>query len=549
MPRSLATAFTKFLLLAISSFALLVGSSARAGETPAPDAVAIALRTLAKNDPDKGPAAISALAATGSERARLALEALDAGKLKFDPEGQAFIVDDEKVTDALTGAPVAAPAKLDAPLGNNALRRALRPALAQLRLKSDDRDVRLAAATDLAKGASEELLDAMQSALDGEKDHQVAKLLRLSVAQLELDSKDKDRRLRAFATLKEDGDISHKGLLEPMLTQDSSGAYREPDAEVRAAAKSAIVAIDRRVSLINVVANLFYGISLGSVLLLAALGLAITFGLMKVINMAHGEMLMIGAYTTFVVQNFFNSSLPKLADYYLVAAVPAAFIVSGLVGLALERGVVRHLYGRPLETLLATWGISLLLIQSVRMIFGAQNVAVSNPSWLSGGWELMPTVVLPYSRLWIIAFTLVVVGFVWFLLRRTRLGLYVRAVTQNREMAGSLGIPTDKIDMWTFALGSAVAGLGGVAISQLGNVGPELGQGYIVDSFMVVVLGGVGNIIGTISGAMGLGLINKFLEPVAGAVFGKIVVLVLIILFIQKRPQGLFALRGRAAEL
>ncbi|HEX2732902.1 MAG TPA: urea ABC transporter permease subunit UrtB [Polyangiaceae bacterium] len=549
MPRSLATAFTKFLLLAISSFALLVGSSARAGETPAPDAVAIALRTLAKNDPDKGPAAISALAATGSERARLALEALDAGKLKFDPEGQAFIVDDEKVTDALTGAPVAAPAKLDAPLGNNALRRALRPALAQLRLKSDDRDVRLAAATDLAKGASEELLDAMQSALDGEKDHQVAKLLRLSVAQLELDSKDKDRRLRAFATLKEDGDISHKGLLEPMLTQDSSGAYREPDAEIRAAAKSAIVAIDRRVSLINVVANLFYGISLGSVLLLAALGLAITFGLMKVINMAHGEMLMIGAYTTFVVQNFFNSSLPKLADYYLVAAVPAAFIVSGLVGLALERGVVRHLYGRPLETLLATWGISLLLIQSVRMIFGAQNVAVSNPSWLSGGWELMPTVVLPYSRLWIIAFTLVVVGFVWFLLRRTRLGLYVRAVTQNREMAGSLGIPTDKIDMWTFALGSAVAGLGGVAISQLGNVGPELGQGYIVDSFMVVVLGGVGNIIGTISGAMGLGLINKFLEPVAGAVFGKIVVLVLIILFIQKRPQGLFALRGRAAEL
>jgi urea transport system permease protein len=549
MPRSLATAFTKFLLLAISSFALLVGSSARAGETPAPDAVAIALRTLAKNDPDKGPAAISALAATGSERARLALEALDAGKLKFDLEGQAFIVDDEKVTDALTGAPVAAPAKLDAPLGNNALRRALRPALAQLRLKSDDRDVRLAAATDLAKGASEELLDAMQSALDGEKDHQVAKLLRLSVAQLELDSKDKDRRLRAFATLKEDGDISHKGLLEPMLTQDSSGAYREPDAEIRAAAKSAIVAIDRRVSLINVVANLFYGISLGSVLLLAALGLAITFGLMKVINMAHGEMLMIGAYTTFVVQNFFNSSLPKLADYYLVAAVPAAFIVSGLVGLALERGVVRHLYGRPLETLLATWGISLLLIQSVRMIFGAQNVAVSNPSWLSGGWELMPTVVLPYSRLWIIAFTLVVVGFVWFLLRRTRLGLYVRAVTQNREMAGSLGIPTDKIDMWTFALGSAVAGLGGVAISQLGNVGPELGQGYIVDSFMVVVLGGVGNIIGTISGAMGLGLINKFLEPVAGAVFGKIVVLVLIILFIQKRPQGLFALRGRAAEL
>jgi urea transport system permease protein len=285
------------------------------------------------------------------------------------------------------------------------------------------------------------------------------------------------------------------------------------------------------------------------VLLLAALGLAITFGLMKVINMAHGEMLMIGAYATFVVQNLFNSALPALADYYLIAAVPVAFAAAGAVGLVLERTVVRYLYGRPLETLLATWGISLVLIQTVRLTFGAQNVTVANPSWISGGWELMPSVVMPYSRLVIIGFTVVVVTFVWFLLRRTRLGLYVRAVTQNRQMAGNLGIPTDKIDMWTFTFGSAVAGLGGVALSQLGNVGPELGQGFIVDSFMVVVLGGVGNIVGTISGALGLGIINKLLEPVAGAVMGKIVVLVLIILFIQKRPQGLFALKGRAAEL
>jgi urea transport system permease protein len=437
---------------------------------------------------------------------------------------------------------------LEGPLLNNALRRALRPALAQLSLGSKDRDVRFAAAKDLSQSAGSELLGPMHIALEQEDDSDIARLLRLGIAQLDLQDGDKPHKIAALVVLKEDGDVTHKGMLEPLLQQGAEG-YREPDVEIRAAAKSAMVAIDRRVSLTNVVANLFYGLSLGSVLLLAALGLAITFGLMKVINMAHGEMLMIGAYSTFVVQNFFNSYLPSFVDYYLVLAIPVAFTVSGAIGVALERCVVRHLYGRPLETLLATWGISLVMIQTVRLIFGAQNVAVANPSWLSGGWELMPTVVLPYSRLWIIVFTVIVVAFVWLLLNKTRLGLYVRAVTQNRQMAGSVGIPTERIDMWTFGLGSALAGLGGVALSQLGNVGPELGQGFIVDSFMVVVLGGVGNIVGTISGAMGLGMINKFLEPIAGAVFGKIVVLGLIILFVQKRPQGLFALRGRAAEL
>lgn len=512
------------------------------------DAVGSAISQLSKGDADQMRLAIVALGASGDDRARVALQALDAGKLKFDRSGRAFVADGDTLKD-LTGAVATAEGNLDGPLVNNAVRRALRPALAQLSLGAEDRDVRLAAATDLSRGPSAELLGPMQTALAREKDSEVSKLLRLAIAQLELEDTDKQRRIAALATLQDDGDVSHKGMLESIMQQGSDGQYREPDADVRSAAKSAMVAIDRRVSLINVVANLFYGLSLGSVLLLAALGLAITFGLMKVINMAHGEMLMIGAYSTFVVQNLFNSMLPGLADFYLLAAIPVAFVVTGAVGLALERGVVRHLYGRPLETLLATWGISLVLIQTVRLIFGAQNVAVANPTWLSGGWELMPTVVLPYSRIWIIAFTVIVVAFVWLLLRRTRLGLYVRAVTQNREMAGNLGIPTERIDMWTFALGSALAGLGGVALSQLGNVGPELGQGFIVDSFMVVVLGGVGNIIGTISGALGLGMINKFLEPIAGAVFGKIVVLGLIILFVQKRPQGLFALRGRAAEV
>jgi urea transport system permease protein len=512
------------------------------------DAVGSAISQLSKGDADQMRLAIVALGASGDDRARVALQALDAGKLKFDRSGRAFVADGDTLKD-LTGAVATAEGNLDGPLVNNAVRRALRPALAQLSLGAEDRDVRLAAATDLSRGPSAELLGPMQTALAREKDSEVSKLLRLAIAQLELEDTDKQRRIAALATLQDDGDVSHKGMLESIMQQGSDGQYREPDNDVRSAAKSAMVAIDRRVSLINVVANLFYGLSLGSVLLLAALGLAITFGLMKVINMAHGEMLMIGAYSTFVVQNLFNSMLPGLADFYLLAAIPVAFVVTGAVGLALERGVVRHLYGRPLETLLATWGISLVLIQTVRLIFGAQNVAVANPTWLSGGWELMPTVVLPYSRIWIIAFTVIVVAFVWLLLRRTRLGLYVRAVTQNREMAGNLGIPTERIDMWTFALGSALAGLGGVALSQLGNVGPELGQGFIVDSFMVVVLGGVGNIIGTISGALGLGMINKFLEPIAGAVFGKIVVLGLIILFVQKRPQGLFALRGRAAEV
>lgn len=292
----------------------------------------------------------------------------------------------------------------------------------------------------------------------------------------------------------------------------------------------------------------FNGLSLSTILLLMALGLAIVFGLMGVINMAHGELLMIGAYATWLVQGVFRRHLPELFSWYLLAAVPAAFVAAGLVGMLLEVAVVRKLYGRPLETLLATWGASLLLIQTVRTLFGAQNVEVANPPWMSGGVPAMSGLVLPYNRLAILLFAVLVVLGMWLLLTRTRLGLLVRAVTQNRAMAAALGVATPRVDLLAFALGSGLAGLGGCALSQVGNVGPELGQGFIVDSFMVVVLGGVGQLAGTVGAALGLGQVNKLLEPTAGAVMAKIVVLVFVILFIQRRPQGLFAQRGRSSE-
>jgi urea transport system permease protein len=322
----------------------------------------------------------------------------------------------------------------------------------------------------------------------------------------------------------------------------------EADASLRAAVATTLAAIERRATRNDIIANLFYGVSLGSVLLLAALGLAITFGLMGIINMAHGELLMIGAYTTYLTQSLFRHYWPGAADWYLMAALPAAFLVAFAVGVALERSVIRWLYGNPLETLLATWGISLMLQQAVRTIFGAQNVEVANPAWMSGGVTVLGSLVLPFNRIAIIGFAALVVIAVWLVLNKTRLGLFVRAVMQNRRMADCVGVPTGRIDMLTFGLGSGIAGLGGVALSQLGNVGPDLGQAYIVDSFMVVVLGGVGQLAGTVLGALGLGEINKFLEPVAGAVMAKICILVVIIIFIQRRPQGLFALKGRAVD-
>jgi urea transport system permease protein len=479
------------------------------------------------------------------------LEALRDRRLRADESGTLYIVNEDGTgaRDAVSGTAAAvAVDQLRTPVVNNVVRRTLLPVIAQLQLQAVDAAVRLAAAEELNKRPRPEAIEPIRAALAKEPDARVRAVLEVSLAQMQLSSTDWQARLEAIAMIRTSGNLGLKTRLEELVAKREDGSFAEPDATVRQAAEDTLASFARTQFWISTVGNLFYGISLGSVLLLAALGLAITFGLMGVINMAHGEMLMVGAYVTYVIQRLFQAYAPAVFDYYLLATIPAAFLVCAGIGMILERSVIRFLYGRPLETLLATWGISLALIQSVRLLFGAQNVEVANPSWLSGGVEVLYGVVLPYSRIAIIMFVVLVVLLMGLLLQRTRLGLYVRAVTQNRSMAACMGIPTARIDMWTFGLGSGLAGLGGVALSQIGNVGPELGQSYIIDSFMVVVLGGVGNIAGTVLGGIGLGLVNKLLEPVAGAVLGKIGVLIFIVLFIQWRPQGLFALKGRMAE-
>jgi urea transport system permease protein len=403
---------------------------------------------------------------------------------------------------------------------------------------SRERGERLAAARALAGGADASMLPLVRRTLEAETDADVRSLLELVAASMELKTGDKRSRLSAIRTLGSSGNPSSKTLLLE--------AAADADAEIRAEAQKSLLAVDARLRRGEWLGLAFAGVSLGSILLLAALGLAITYGLMGVINMAHGELIMVGAYTTYVVQSLFRSS--GFFDWYLVAAVPSAFMVSGLLGMALERSVIRWLYGRSLETLLATWGISLILMQTVRTLFGAQNVQVENPSFMSGGIQVLSNVVLPWNRIVIIAFTVAVLLGMWILLSRTRLGLYIRGVTQNRAMASCVGVPTARVDTWAFGLGSGIAGLAGCALSQIGNVGPDLGQGYIVDSFMVVVFGGVGQLAGTVYAALVLGFANKLLESWSGAVIAKIAVLVFIIFFIQRRPQGLFALKGRAVE-
>jgi len=356
---------------------------------------------------------------------------------------------------------------------------------------------------------------------------------------LNLDTASEAEKIDAVTVIRERGDNGALSLLKGLPANTSPA--------VQKAAADAIAKIEQMFAFWDTVQNAWYGVSLGSVLLLAAIGLAITFGVMGVINMAHGEMVMLGAYTTFVVQQIMRAYSPDLLDYSLTIAVPLAFLITGLVGILIERGIIRFLYGRPLDTLLATWGLSLVLQQAVRTAFGPTNKDVSNPSWMSGSFNL-GHISFTYNRLWIVVFTLTVFVLLLALLRYTRLGLEMRAVTQNRTMAASMGIRTGWIDAMTFGLGSGIAGIAGVALSQIDNVSPNLGQGYIIDSFMVVVFGGVGNLWGTLVGAFTLGIANKFLEPFAGAVLGKIAILVMIILFIQKRPRGLFALKGRAVE-
>jgi urea transport system permease protein len=509
------------------------------------------LKDLGNKSRSKIKLAVKRLGNIGNPAALPALEALKDKHLQISADGSLIILNEseDQGRDALSGNPVdLSSLTLHKPRINNSVRRVLSMAIGKLKLTSDSPEVRLQAAGQLLKRPSTDLVELVEKALDREDNDEVRKIFMLVLAKEGLKSDDKNRRLKSLNIINEFGNNDFKTDLEALLEKDDTGNFLEGDSEIRDHATKAISTIENRQFFINQAANLFYGLSLGSILLLAALGLAITFGLMGIINMAHGEMLMLGAYATFLVQNLFREYLPGIFDWYLVIAIPISFIVSAIIGIILERTIIRHLYGRPLETLLATWGISLILIQSVRLLFGAQNVKVANPSYLSGGIEVFHGVVLPYNRIAIIMFVVFVVISIWMLLQKTSLGLQVRAVTQNREMASCMGISTHKIDMYTFGLGSGVAGLGGLALSQIGNVGPELGQLYIVDSFMVVVTGGVGKIAGTVAGALGLGILNKFLEPVAGAVLGKIIVLILIVILIQKRPQGLFAPKGRMVD-
>ena len=507
------------------------------------------IKGLAAEENDAKIAAISKLAESGDLAAIPVLQALFDGTLQASPKNGLVIVVNDRAIDALSAKPIErVPDDLVSIDINNRVRRELNGALAALKLSAPERSVRLASAKQLQADADEASLPGIERVLPKEQDAEVKEILLLTQAQINLKNANPQVRLAAVNTLASTSNPNVKTLLAVMIEKKPDGTYGEPDSLVRVAAIEALNNIQGRLARLELASHAFNGLSLGSVLLLAALGLAITFGLMGIINMAHGELLMIGAYATFMIQSLFRQYFPASFDWYLVAAVPFAFIATAIVGMALERSVIRFLYGRPLETLLCTWGISLILIQLMRATFGAQNVEVSNPSWMSGGISFSSGLTLPYNRIVIIFFAIVVVGLVWFLLNKTRLGLFVRAVTQNRTMADCVGVPTGRIDMWTFGLGSGIAGLGGVALSQIGNVGPELGQSYIVDSFMVVVLGGVGQLAGTVIAAIGLGEVNKYLEPYAGAVMAKILVLVFIILFIQKRPQGLFALKGRSAE-
>ena len=426
----------------------------------------------------------------------------------------------------------------------NKLRAELRKLIGRLQLNDPDADVRLAAVNALAVSVDTESLVLLRDHLPLEQDEDVRKAIGLILGLEQLNSTDKIQRLAAIDLLKDQANQKVVNRFNELVGKDAEGRYLETDAEVRKLAKAALVTINSKLQMYAAAETLFFGLSLGAVLVLAAIGLAITFGVMGVINMAHGELMMLGAYTTYVTQQL----MPDHLGLSLVIAIPAAFIISALVGIVIERGIIRFLYGRPLETLLATFGVSLFLQQTVRSIFSPLNRSVATPEWMSGAWQINDFLALTWNRFYILVFCLLVFVLLLQILKRTRLGLEVRAVAQNRNMAKAMGIPTGRVDALTFGLGSGIAGVAGVALSQITNVGPNLGQAYIVDSFMVVVFGGVGNLWGTLVAGFSLGVANKLLEPYAGAVLAKILVLVFIILFIQKRPRGLFPQRGRAVE-
>jgi len=425
----------------------------------------------------------------------------------------------------------------------NKLRRLLRIKIAVLELASDDEKLRLKSAQNFMKSPNSELRDVIVDSIAKEAVSSVSNTLNIALALIDIKGTDNALRMTAIDILSQSVEPQAVGALNAIIATDEEGQYIEADLELVQAAELALKSVNSKLGFYKFSENLLFGLSLGSILLLAAIGLAITFGVMGVINMAHGEMIMLGAYTTFAVQQLF----PSLINVSLFIAIPAAFLVAGSVGMLIERLVIRHLYGRPLDTLLATFGISLILQQAVRT-YSSNSVSVVSPEWISGAWQINGAIALTYNRIYILFFSLIVLAVLALILKKTLVGLQMRAVTQNRAMANSMGIKSSWVDALTFGLGSGIAGIAGVALSQIDSVSPNLGQAYIVDTFMVVVFGGVGNILGTFFGAMSLGVLNKFLEPYTGAVIGKILVLVFIILFIQWRPRGLFALKGRFVE-
>ena len=495
---------------------------------------------ISGGDNDTRIAALQKLAPKGDPALTPLLQALMNDAVKVSGN-KVFVINDEgQATDAITGQVVPLPADAEDVVNNNRMSSEIEAVLAAGKLTSKDVAERAEAVDAIAAAADESKLPIIDKALAAETDAGLIKKLKAARHQALLSSDNAAKRMEAAQALSEDASPESRALLMERL-QDGV----ESDPAVQSALRAALDSVNRKLKWGEYAGVVFTGVSLGSILLLAALGLAITYGLMGVINMAHGELMMIGAYATFVIQNLFRQYLPGAFDYYLLLAVPASFMAAALVGTVLERTVFRFLYGRPLETLLASWGVSLVLMQLVRTVFGAQNVQVENPAWMSGGFDVLSNLTLPYNRLVIIAFAAAVLVGMTLLIAKTRMGLFVRSVTQNRPMASCMGVNTAKVDTMAFSLGAGIAGLAGCALSQIGNVGPDLGQSYIVDSFMVVVLGGVGQIAGTVYAALGLGLINKFLEGWAGAVLAKIMVLVIVVIFIQKRPQGLFAMKGR----
>ncbi|MEM8844829.1 MAG: urea ABC transporter permease subunit UrtB [Pseudomonadota bacterium] len=538
----------KLLVTAFLAFNLITHLGL-AEETPADFETLLAQLTTKKFNEKE--IIIGEIASSGHEQALPVLTRLLEGEVYYRKDDKKIVfVDivekDALVTDIISGEDLGTlPKKKVKKVGiNNKLRGVLKGAIARLSLNNQDPEVRRAAVVEMFENLDNDTILLIEERLPKEEDDDVIEVLNTALAISNLKSQDRTTVLAAVETLSKSLHPEARTALTSLKTNLSEQPSTPQSQEITSAIDNSLHYINSSVGWYKQIENVFFGVSLGSVLLLAAVGLAITFGVMGVINMAHGEMLMLGAYTTYIIQQVF----PSLLQYSLLISIPVAFVFTAIVGIAIERGVIRFMYGRPLETLLATFGISLILQQAVRTLISPQNRAVATPDFMSGSLEINPALSLTYNRLYIIIFAFLVLAGLMLLLKKTNFGLQIRAVTQNRTMAKAMGIRTDWVDALTFGLGSGIAGMAGVALSQLTNVGPNLGQGYIIDSFMVVVFGGVGNLWGTLFGAMTLGIANKFLEPFTGAVVAKILILVLIILFIQKRPRGMFALKGRSAE-